>query len=456
MGLHRRLGPAGRAAGEEPDGGIVAVGGEVPPGRPGPRRARAPTRPSRRPAARARGAACAAAARKASARSAATSADGRAAVLEEILDGVGLELRVDHHYHGADLQDAEQRRHEVGPVGQGDDHALLRRHSRRLEHVGIAVGQRLHLAVGPPSGVGEQRGPVAPAFAHAGIEKEVGDVEVRGLFEVMAESPAGESGEDTITVQPLAAMTWEEARDAGRRRAVAILPVGAIEAHGPHLPLETDVIIAGAMARAGAGAAGRAGPRSRWCCRRWPTPRRRSPRASPARSRSGRRRSRPRWWTSPPASPATASACSPSPTRISIRRISPRSTPRSSAIRRDIGPGGRVSQPRRQALGAPAGRGVPERRLPRRPVRDLDRAGRAPGAGARGDAWPRCRANPASLSRAIRDGKRTFEEAGGARAYFGFPGAGHRRGGPGDGRGAGRDPRRSGPDRARRQGRTAK
>jgi len=29
--------------------------------------------------------------------------------------------------------------------------------------------------------------------------------------------------------------------------------------------------------------------------------------------------------------------------------------------------------------------------------------------------------NPASLSRAIRDGKRSFEEAGGARAYFGSP-----------------------------------
>jgi len=29
--------------------------------------------------------------------------------------------------------------------------------------------------------------------------------------------------------------------------------------------------------------------------------------------------------------------------------------------------------------------------------------------------------NPASLSRAIRDGKQSFEEAGGPRAYFGFP-----------------------------------
>ena len=35
-------------------------------------------------------------------------------------------------------------------------------------------------------------------------------------------------------------------------RAVAILPVGAVEAHGPHLPLTTDVIISEAMARSAA------------------------------------------------------------------------------------------------------------------------------------------------------------------------------------------------------------
>ncbi len=45
-------------------------------------------------------------------------------------------------------------------------------------------------------------------------------------------------------------MTWEEVRDADRARTVAILPVGATEAHGPHLPLDTDVTIAGAMAEA--------------------------------------------------------------------------------------------------------------------------------------------------------------------------------------------------------------
>ena len=53
-------------------------------------------------------------------------------------------------------------------------------------------------------------------------------------------------------MQPLAAMTWEEAREAAGPGSAAILPVGAVEAHGPHLPLETDVIIAQAMARTGA------------------------------------------------------------------------------------------------------------------------------------------------------------------------------------------------------------
>lgn len=45
-------------------------------------------------------------------------------------------------------------------------------------------------------------------------------------------------------------MTWEEVRDVDRSCVVVLLPVGAMEAHGPHLPLGTDVVIAEAMARA--------------------------------------------------------------------------------------------------------------------------------------------------------------------------------------------------------------
>jgi creatinine amidohydrolase len=43
-------------------------------------------------------------------------------------------------------------------------------------------------------------------------------------------------------------MTWEEVRDVEKSRTIAILPIGAIEAHGPHLPLGTDIVIAEAMA----------------------------------------------------------------------------------------------------------------------------------------------------------------------------------------------------------------
>lgn len=47
-------------------------------------------------------------------------------------------------------------------------------------------------------------------------------------------------------------MSWDAVAGLDGHRTVAILPTGAIEAHGPHLPLETDVIIARAMARAAA------------------------------------------------------------------------------------------------------------------------------------------------------------------------------------------------------------
>ena len=52
-------------------------------------------------------------------------------------------------------------------------------------------------------------------------------------------------------------MTWTDVRDLDRARTVCVLPVGAVEAHGPHLPLTTDVIIAEAMAESGAEALAR-------------------------------------------------------------------------------------------------------------------------------------------------------------------------------------------------------
>ncbi len=51
---------------------------------------------------------------------------------------------------------------------------------------------------------------------------------------------------DNIVV---AEMSWTEVDEALKERPVAILPVGAIEAHGPHLPLNTDTVIATEMAK---------------------------------------------------------------------------------------------------------------------------------------------------------------------------------------------------------------
>src|SRR5689334_3972859 len=57
-----------------------------------------------------------------------------------------------------------------------------------------------------------------------------------------------------MPVHELQSMTWPAVRalTRGGAEVVAVLPLGAIEAHGPHLPLGTDIVIAEAMARAGA------------------------------------------------------------------------------------------------------------------------------------------------------------------------------------------------------------
>jgi creatinine amidohydrolase len=48
-------------------------------------------------------------------------------------------------------------------------------------------------------------------------------------------------------------MTWTEIDEAMKKeRPVALLPIGATEAHGPHLPVSTDTVIAVEMAKRGA------------------------------------------------------------------------------------------------------------------------------------------------------------------------------------------------------------
>jgi len=223
---------------------------------------------------------------------------------------------------------------------------------------------------------------------------------------------------DPMTVQPLAAMTWEEARDAAGPRSVAILPVGAVEAHGPHLPLDTDVIIAEAMARAGAARLAARGivatvlPPITYTA------------AGFAEGFAGTVSLRPETVA------ATLLDIADSLVRhgfavlaIANAHLDPANLASlDTAVRRvRNGLGLRVAFPnlatRPWALrlgdefrsgACHAGRFETSIVLAERP--ELVRAVMASLPG-----------NPESLSRAIRDGKQTFEEAGGPRAYFGYP-----------------------------------
>lgn len=220
-------------------------------------------------------------------------------------------------------------------------------------------------------------------------------------------------------MQPLAAMTWEEARGAAGPGSAAILPVGAIEAHGPHLPLETDVIIAQAMARAGA---------ARLAGRGWRVvvlPPLAYTAATFAQGFAGTISLRPDTVTALVVDIAGSVARQGfALLAIANAHLDPGHLASLDAavraIRRDLGlpvaypnltdkPWAVRLSDEFKSGACHAGQFETSIVLAERPdlVRDETRAALPP--------------NPASLSRAIREGKRTFEEAGGARAYFGFP-----------------------------------
>ncbi len=216
-----------------------------------------------------------------------------------------------------------------------------------------------------------------------------------------------------------AAMTWEEARDAAGPGAVAILPVGAIEAHGPHLPLETDVIIAEAMARAGAARLTARGvavvmlPSLAYTS------------AAFARGFAGTISIRPETVTAMIVDLGLSLAHQ----GFGVLAIANAHLDPGHLTSLDVAVG-EIRRDTSLAVAFPnlatkpwalrlteefrsgachAGQFETSVLLATRPelVREATRASLPP--------------NPASLSRAIRDGKRSFEAAGGERAYFGFP-----------------------------------
>ncbi|HET9940958.1 MAG TPA: creatininase family protein [Candidatus Eisenbacteria bacterium] len=222
-----------------------------------------------------------------------------------------------------------------------------------------------------------------------------------------------------MTVPRWADLTWEEVRDLPRERLTAILPVGAVEAHGPHLPLGTDLVIAEAMARAGGDCLAGAGIHAVLL---------------PALP-----------YTAAPFGAAFAGTVS-MPADIVTGLV--------AALARELKRHGVAALAVANAHLDPAHVGALQeavdraRRdgsipivcplLTRKPwaLRLTDEfrtgachAGRYEGSIVmaerpdlvRREVMRSLPPNPASLSRAIRDGKGTFEEAGGPRAYFGWP-----------------------------------
>ncbi|MFP4032990.1 MAG: creatininase family protein [Desulfococcaceae bacterium] len=91
-------------------------------------------------------------------------------------------------------------------------------------------------------------------------------------FEVTSASAQTESGDPAPTDEAEATfrwgeLNWPDAAERFRQVDIVLLPVGAVEQHGPHLPLDTDAFDADYLARRVAEARG---PPRRWCCRRFP------------------------------------------------------------------------------------------------------------------------------------------------------------------------------------------
>jgi len=220
-----------------------------------------------------------------------------------------------------------------------------------------------------------------------------------------------------MPIHRLADMTWEEVRDLDRSRAVAVLPVGAMEAHGPHLPLATDVIIAEAMARACAEALSEEGRHVVVLPALW---------ATHAGFAS--------------AFPGTVSVSGATVTTL-VREVAAALAAQGFGVlavaNAHLDPGHLASlrdacadgpEPIRVAFVDLTRRAAAER-LTEEFRTGACHAGRFEGSIVlaeaaslvRGDVAAALEPVPASLSTAIRTGVRTFAEAGGPRAYFGWP-----------------------------------
>jgi len=222
-----------------------------------------------------------------------------------------------------------------------------------------------------------------------------------------------------VAIRELGEMTFEDVSAMDRSRTIAVLPVGAIEAHGPHLPLATDTVIAAAMARAGAAALDAAG----WHAVLLP----------------------PLPFTAAPFAAAFPGTLSVAPGTVTALLADLAAELARQGFAALAIANAHLDPTHLAALRAGAERARTAHAMPvvfpelsRKPwaLRLTEEfrtgachAGRFEGSVVMAERPDLVRealrttlpANPASLSTAIRDGRTTFAEAGGPRAYFGWP-----------------------------------
>lgn len=222
-----------------------------------------------------------------------------------------------------------------------------------------------------------------------------------------------------MSIGLLGELTWDEAARLQEGGWIAILPLGATEAHGPHLPLRTDGLIAEAMSRAGAEILSAGGldvlilPTLDYA----PAPF--------AESFAG----------TISVAPSTVSrmildiGCAVGAQRaLGLVLASAHFDPAQVGSLREL-----VSGERPAGCARIIFPDVTRRRYAERLTEEFRsgacHAGQYETSILMAEAPEHVReerraglsANPASLTSAIREGKRTFEEAGGPEAYFGFP-----------------------------------
>src|SRR5207253_1956831 len=103
-----------------------------------------------------------------------------ATVVQDVFVVARLEQRVRGNRHGADLQRAPERVHELGAVGQQQHHPLLHPDAEPSQPVAATVGAGPHVAVGDVPAAVTDGEPAGAAFGDVAVDEPGGGIEGAG------------------------------------------------------------------------------------------------------------------------------------------------------------------------------------------------------------------------------------------------------------------------------------